>query len=819
MTLLGKLKARIKTPIRIEPYTFLIIVAGIVYGVVFSFFTVFRHDSFFSAAWDLGNFNQAFYTTLRNGSLFYYTADVFFSPSGSIFAIHTSPILFLLIPFYAISPSPEALLVLKAFGIGLAAIPLYFLGKQLLGSSKAGFAVALIYLLYAPLQGANWFDFQQSAFIPLFLFLTYYFMIKKNWKLYFPAMILSLMIEEHVAIMIGILAFFYLSYQFSRKTFPTSVKQLKSSVIIVTVATIVICVAFLFIAMFIKNSFPSSTDFAHLYKASGNYRILGSSDTLSLPVYALLHPEQTFQALIYDFPSKFFYVIFLFAPLLFIPLRNRFVLGILFILSPFLLSNYKPYYMLGIHYPFYVIPIIFIGTIYGLIRLDRGAKIFNLRTMIVVTLLLAVSISPLSPISKVFIAQDYVHYSPIEFSLDQNKKSLNDLISLVPSDASVLTQNVVFPHVSNRINAYVIPFSDYEQPVKMGEYVDHLINSSEYVLLDMQSFSPMDQIVLDKIMKDNYYGAYALGGQSVLFKKGYSDEPINAYYIDNRTFVASRDFIVQIPPSSILDDPTSGSGKVVFYPKDASGFCISGPYNYLLPGEYEATFTIKAGGHGSEWLGTIDVATNVATNIPSFRDFYGFELKTNEWINFTLQFGLPTLKNGVEFRVYSRGVAEILVDRVFLRRVSTKPTSDFSLKTLRLGNIKVSSGNITEEGFLIHNRGTISQVFWYGPYWSYPPGNYSVTFLLKTEPRPQELNMPVLTLSVSGRASELESPTVLVDRVLYAQDFRGDNGSGWNSFTLDFTIEKALIEVEFRGLWPSPDYDIYLAFIMLETLN
>ena len=704
ITLLGKLKKRIKTPNRIESYSLLTIVAGIVYGVAFSFFTVLRHDSFFSAAWDLGNFNQAFHTTLRNGSFFYYTADLFFSPSGSIFAIHTSPILFLLVPFYAISPSPETLLVLKAFGIGLAAIPLHFLSKHLLGSSKAGFAMALIYLLYAPLQGANWFDFQQSAFIPLLVFLTYYLMIRRNWKLYFPAMILSLMIEEHVAIIVGILAILHLSYKFSRKTFPKSIRKLKTSVTTVAVATIAICVAYLFIAMFIKNSFPVSADFAHLYKASGNFRILGSSDTLSLPIYVLMHPDRTFQALIYDFPFKFFYLTFLFAPLLFVPLRNRFVLGILFILSPFLLSNYQPYYMLGIHYPFYVIPLIFIGAVYGLRRLDRGAKIFNLRTMMAVTLLFAVSISPLSPISKVFTTQDYAHYSPVQFSLDQNKRSLNDLISLVPSDASVLTQNVVFPHVSNRINAYVIPFSDYEQPLEMGEYVDNLINSSDYVLLDMNSLAPIDQIVLDKIMKDNYYGAYALGSQSVLFKKAYSDEPINTHYVDNRTFAASHDFIVRVPPSSILDDPTSHSGEVVFYPKDASGFCISGPYIYLLPGKYEATFTIKAGSHGPEWLGTIDVATNVAVNIPSFRDFYGFELKTNEWTNFTIPFGLPTLKNQMEFRVYSRGVAEILVDRVFLRRVSAKPTSDFSLKTLRLPNIKVSSGNITEEGFLIHNR-------------------------------------------------------------------------------------------------------------------
>jgi hypothetical protein len=353
----------------------------------------------------------------------------------------------------------------------------------------------------------------------------------------------------------------------------------------------------------------------------------------------------------------------------------------------------------------------------------------------------------------------------------------------------------------------------------MAEYIDTLLKNSEFVLLDMQSLSPIDQSILDRIMKDNYYGAYALGKQSVLFKKGYSVEPINSNFIDNRTFVASRDFIVQIPPSSILDDPSSSSGKVIFYPKNAAGFCISGPYIYLLPGSYEVTFSIKVGEHGPRCLGTFDVATDGATNIPSFRDFYGFELHANEWTNFTIPFGLQVMKNGVEFRVYSQGAAEILVDRVTLRRISPIPTSDFSLKTLRLRDIKVANGNVTEEGFLIHSRGTLGEVFWYGPYWNYLPGNYSVTFMVKTQPQPQQLNATILTLSVSGRTSDIYPPMVLKEQILYAPDFIGNNASEWHSFTLDFKIEKPLVEVEFRGLWPSPDYDIYLGFIILKMSN
>jgi uncharacterized membrane protein len=821
LTIFETLKARMRATRRIELYILLTIISSIVYGAVFSYFTILRSNSFFSAAWDLGNFNQAFYTTLYNGRLFYYTADMFFSPSGSVFAIHTSPILFLLVPFYAVSPSPEALLVLKAFGIGFAAVPLHLLSKQLLKNSKVGFIVASVYLLSTPLQGANWFDFQQSAFMPLFIFMTYYFMVSRNWKLYFPAMLLSLMIEEHVAVVIGMLAVYYFSYKSRLKTIPKSIRQLKMDDNLAVILTLVMCVVYLFVALSLKNSFQVSPYFADLYKASGNYQILGSGggDILSLPIYAALHPQQMFQALIYDFTFKFFYVIVLFAPLLFFPLRNRFLLGILILLSPFLLSNYRPYYLLGVHYPFYVIPVIFIAMLYGLARLGRNARIFNLRTMIVATLLFAICMSPLSPISKTFVSQNYAQYSPVEFFLDKNAQSLNDLVNLVPVNASILTQNVIFPHVSNRINAYVIPFSDYEKPSAMETYVDQLINNSEYVLLDMQTLDNMDRTILNKIAENDSYGAYALGTQAILFKRGFHDQPINAFYVDNRTFLAYRDLIAGTPPGSILDDASSSSGKVVFYPTDVAGYCVYGPYIYLLPGIYEVTFTVKAGQHSPGRLGTLDVTTDLSTNVLSFRDFYGFELKPNEWTNITVPFSLSTIRTGLEFRVYSLGTAEIFVDRLMLRRVSSNSTSNFNLKTVRIGDIKLGNGNLTEEGFLIHPHGTNGEVFWYGPYWSLSSGNYSITFFVKASPPAQQLNEPVLTLSISGRTGDAAPLTVLKDRALYAQDLSAVNGSEWHSFTLNFIVEKPLIDAEFRGLWPSTDYDLYLAFILLEGMN
>ncbi|MCW3987628.1 MAG: hypothetical protein NWE87_04875, partial [Candidatus Bathyarchaeota archaeon] len=47
-----------------KPYQFLLFIAMVSYGVVFSYFTVQKHNLFQTGAWDLGIFNQALYNTL-----------------------------------------------------------------------------------------------------------------------------------------------------------------------------------------------------------------------------------------------------------------------------------------------------------------------------------------------------------------------------------------------------------------------------------------------------------------------------------------------------------------------------------------------------------------------------------------------------------------------------------------------------------------------------------------------------------------------------------------------------------------------------------
>jgi uncharacterized membrane protein len=798
--------------LKARPYDFLIIVAIIIYGIVFSYFTVLKHNVFQSYAWDLGIFNQALYTTLHNGRLFYYTTELYLNSGGSYFAVHFSPVLFLLLPFYAINPSSTTLLIIQSFALSLGALPLYLLTKELLKSNKAGFMLAIAYLLYPALQGANWIDFHPPALLPLLFFSLCYFMIKHRWKLYFPCVLLTLMIEEHVVFMVLIIAAYYFLISGNVKSLFKLNKPLRMDEKLASIITLLVCIIYYAFSVYIKNYFPIDPKYVELLKATSAYSVLGvKGDPILFPFFVLSNPQNAFNALMYDYPLKFLYIIFLFGPLLFIPFKSKLSIGIIALLALFLFSNYNAYYSVGTQYPLYVVPLIFIAAIYGLRKFDFHVRSSILKTTLMVTLLFTVSISPISPISNSFAREWLLWYPIISLTPNENTVSLNNLVNVIPSNASVLTQNNIFSHISSRVNAYVIPLSNVANDT---EYIRSLISSSEYVLLDLTLQDSNTKFVFDEITRNNSHGVYALASDAILFKRGFQGDPLFAHYTEYGVFSAYKD-LNTTSFSQIVSDSSATSEKVVVCPKESTGYFVFGPYTYLLPGSYEVTFTVKTGEHNSSRVGWCDVSSNFGDSIASKRDIFGFELQPNKWTNFTLAFTSTKLLTVVEFRAFGYGTADMYMDRVLMKRVSPNATSDFGLRTFDSGDLLLASGYASKEGFLIFQQNTTSSTFWYGPYVSLPTGKYRATVLLKASPLPQKPDEHILTLSVSANYGRY----IFAKYEVKASDFLSkENVSGWQKFTLEFIARDNLEGVEFTGLAPSASVSISLAYIIVEKL-
>lgn len=797
----------------IEFYDLIVLLAIFVYGIIFSYFTVLKHNVFQSFAWDLGIFDQALYTTLR-GKFLYYTPELYLNLSGCVFAQHISPILLLLLPLYAIRPSATTLLVVKSFVLALGAFPLYLIANKVLKNKKISALLALIYLLYPPLQAANWFDFQPQVFLPLFIFSSYYFMKVRRWKLYFLMTLLALMVQEHIAIIIFVLSAYILVSHW--KTLLPALKDRQINEALISIATMMLCIIWFISAIHWKGSFPINQQFIERYKAVGTYSVLGvKKDPLFLPVNVLLNPQRAWDAIMYDYPIKLLYIVLLFGPLAFLPFRSTLSLGIFALLMPFLLSNYWAYYTIGAHYPLYILSFIFLAAVNALKQIHPKAQLPILEIALMATILLIASTSPLSPMSEPFGAAKMriLWYPDVNLSPTEHSESLHDLLRLIPPEASVLTQNHIFPHVSARLHAYVVPpIEPYENDTT---YVADLINKSEYVLIDFYGWDYHTEMVFNMVLNNETHGVYALGSNSLLFKKGYQGSPIFAHYTEHRSFPVYKD--LQVGSGQIVPDPYSKSGFVALCPEGFMGSGLFGPYTYLLPGEYNITFTIKLGEHDDGYIGTLDVSDNYSRSILSRRDIYGFELQSNEWTNLTLSFTSTKLRTSVEFRYFNSGTTDTYIDRVIVERISSIAKADSGLMTFNARDLSHVSANITYDGFLVHQQNITSNLFWWGPYTSLPPANYKITFFLKTSPLPQWTDDKILTLDISSDCGV----NIHAERDVNSSSFlyNDDNNSDWHKFTIHFTIEDCLENVEFRGLNPSPKYNLYLAFILVEKVS
>ena len=98
----------------------------------------------------------------------------------SHFAVHISPIYYLLLPFYALFPSPLTLQIGQAVIVASGVIPTLLLCKHYCLSGKSTCALVLIYVLHPALSGGCFFDIHENCFLTPLLLWMFYFFERKN---------------------------------------------------------------------------------------------------------------------------------------------------------------------------------------------------------------------------------------------------------------------------------------------------------------------------------------------------------------------------------------------------------------------------------------------------------------------------------------------------------------------------------------------------------------------------------------------------------------------------------------------------------------
>ncbi len=793
-------------------YELTLLLFVISYTIIFTYFTYQKHISFNSYAWDLGTFNQIYYSSIYGGRFYYYTPELFLNPSGSYFAIHFSPILLLLFPIYAIFPSVQTLLISKSLILSLAAVPLFYLSKKMTGSEKTGLVVSCIYLLYPGLHGANWFDFQPQIFIPLFVFTTFLMLIEKKWSYYFASLFITLTIQEHVSVILITLLVSYLTYSNLREI-GVSIRQLNMDKNTVPLISILFSAIFFYVSNDFRQRFPITPEFVEVYRASSVFLALDfKGGTLSLPWYALSHLDKTINALNHDLTLKFLYGLFILAPLLFLPLMNRFMIFNLILLSPFLLSNYRAYYMIGSHYPLYILSPIFISMVYTLKTRTQQEGYTIAKYSLIASSLMILALSPISPASETLNRGNDLLWYPPQPRITARVRETHRIIDSVPGDAAILTQNHIFPHVSDRVDAYALPVPQFspEQQAYLENYIDTLIERCDYVLLDLKVIDDWTLYTHRKLASSPDFGVQAFSEMVILFQRGLAGPSIITD-LEKATYHAYED--MHIGFGEIISDPTTVSGLSAASPRGSGeGFFLYGPYTYLMGRAYDISFNMKALNQGEVYLGTFEVTSDRGAHILTKRDIYGYEFPDAEWRNFTVKLTLDEPKELVEFRFFTVGAGDVFVDSIECVKYNGTRGYPCSTRTFNYRSLYTLNNSRVIGDAMLHNASSGGDVFWYGPYHSLPDGRYTATYYLKALAE-NITTRRAITLDV---ASE-EGRHILASRDVTFGDLKENEiGGGWSAIKLSFEVRAPETVVEFRGLNPSGGYDLYLSQIILD---
>jgi len=744
--------------------------ALLTYILALSIITISKHRAFLTSFYDLGILNQALWTTLFEHKLFYETGDLSFNPRGSFFGTHFSPILFLLLPLYAIYPSCEILLILQTATLAIGAIPVHRMARERFGTNYATY-ISILYLIYPPLIAVNLNDFHLEALTSTLLLFAVYYLERKAWAKFFLFTILAMSTLEFVPVIVLFMAIYGVTLCF-REGIEVRRKALRNLSLMVLIA-----IFWFILALKLKELF---NPFTPAIPSSWHP--------------ALSEPVSVLQIFLNNLSSKLFYIMSFLIPLAFLPLLD---LKPLIMTIPWFGASFTStcelHYSVYYQYNSFVIPFVFIALIKGLERL-KDANSRSIRRLLIVMFLFSILFGTYLLTSQ---GSPWMYRLPVP---TERTQLLHNILSLIPSSASILTQNDIGPHLSSRSNLYVsIPASLFNNI------------TVDYVLVDVnppwikwrpgfpgEVISPIEFVM--KALESNEYGILASAKGILLLKKGHAGDPV--LFVP---YVAEYDYRNLIVANGrVVEDYTVGDKVIYRSADDKLGIFWYGPYVNLVPGLYELHLTLKVDGtpKPEDHILTLDVVALGGKVTIAKKDIYGIHIPfANHWFNVTMTFGLKAFGEDIEFRGFAHGKHNVSLYRITVRQMSGSPSSlvEFAFSA---GDLQITENAVLYDNLIVHRGG--AGTLWYGPYVNLPRGSYVATFWLRLD-APYDGDLIDIDVATHGGKSILAKATIS------SSNFT--NVGVWTPFNLAFSLSEDVKDAEFRGVNVRKDAPISLLLI------
>ncbi len=472
---------------------FITVVAGaLFYAIFMSFFTLRWHYKLKTANFDLSINNNLIFGALH-GKFLVSPVTMPENPEGYA-AVHVKLGQYVLLPIYALYPRPETLLVLQSSLLGLGALPLYGFARRHISRWMA-VAVAFAYLCYYPMHSANFYEVKYVPIATFFVLSTIWAVDAKRWGWFAVAFVSALLMREDIPIGLAVIGVFLL----------LTGHRPRAGLLMAAVSG-----AWFVYLRFVWMEQQGEWWFPDMYKglwAPGEEGFKSVIKTLlTNPTYVLLSFIEK---------RKLYYLLHLLVPIVFLPARRwylwaAFIPGIILTM---LATNYDPPTMYSFQYVMHWTPYVFAGAALALAALKSSPAGGSRRAWAAVGAMLFAS-----------VAMQYNYgafparggslkggYKMVEFDFTEKERqryaNLQEIIALIPPDATVAATEYVGPHVSSRPVLYSARYGPHD-----AEW--YLASSKE---LSLKRTKPRLQDSLEK----GKYGVVKRVGDFALMKRGY----------------------------------------------------------------------------------------------------------------------------------------------------------------------------------------------------------------------------------------------------------------------------------------------------------
>lgn len=392
---------------------------------------IFRYLSYSAPNYDFGIFCNMFYNMKKSG-LPFSTCER--DRLLSHFAVHVSPIYYLLLPIYFLFPSPITLAALQPIIVFSGVIPLYLIAKKLGISQNATMFVCVAFALFTPLSSGCFYDLHENCFlVPLLLWLFYFFE-KDNRVLTFVFMFLVLLVKEDAFIYV---AFFAVYVIVARKKYATGTLMLALGA------------GYFLFACFMLSKYGTGVMESRYSNLSQSGSLIDAAKTIIInPGYAISQVLKTKT----DGLEKVFYIAQLLCPLVFLPLMGKELARYILILPMFinLLTVYTYQYDITFQYTFGICSFLFYLALLNLSDMKKEKQ----EKLTVVAVLMSLIL-----FSTIVIPKVDTYITKYQAG-KENYSKITQALQTIPQDAEVTASTYFVPHLANRDVIYEDEYHD-----------------------------------------------------------------------------------------------------------------------------------------------------------------------------------------------------------------------------------------------------------------------------------------------------------------------------------------------------------------------